>query len=191
MNKAFSSFNWTALLACSIALSACSDSTDNANGARTAEGKTCAAIKGTVTAHINSDCAGCEASDASKAADDDFDSFAFLDLPSSGSTGGALRATATQMSAGRVAGVVADIRQSASSASLTSYKLRTYLGGSLQDEATVGGPSGSVAEFNGVASTGKKLFSIATSKDFDAVELAIEGTYNGYSVLIYEFCAES
>jgi hypothetical protein len=47
--------------------------------------------------------------------------------------------------------------------------------------------------FNGVSGLGGNgsLYGFPTTKAFDAVELSLGGTFEGYTVDVYEFCSDS
>jgi hypothetical protein len=114
-------------------------------------------------------------------------------LPASAQSRPSLRGTAqpgTQFDAGSVAGAIAQITRISSGEVMAGASVRTYLGADLQEDVVA--ESFGLATFNGVNGLGGNgsLYSIRTTKPFDAVEFTIDGTFDGYTVSVYEICSD-
>lgn len=135
-------------------------------------------------------CQGCTIVDARKAIDGNLNTFATITVPAAIDGGFSLRATAQRgiaYAVGSKPGAVVQITKASSAAVETKDIVRSYLGNAAQNEKTFGS---SILDINGVG-TERGVFTLPASKTFNAVEYAIDGSFNGYTVKVFEFCSDT
>lgn len=181
---------------CLLALAGCSTEYTETISSRSGQ---CAALVGDAgTVHFEADpgCSGCLAATPEAAVDGDPASHALLTLPLAAESGARLRAQAPAgvvYPGGVTAAVRARIEISGSVALRSELLVRTYLGDQVQDETTYDIANGLLA-INGVSSYGDvdgSLVPVPAQAPFDAVEMELRGSFNGYSAKVFEFCSDS
>ncbi len=172
----------------------------------------CDAIVGAsaVSVAFTQGCLDCGITDERNVADDGARSFASLLVNDAPSTqGGAVRVTAqsgTVFAAGRNAGVFITVPQQPSGTQLqagssNALSVRTYLGGLLQEQASlIGSPQLNATSVSSDPELPQSYFSFTTTRMFDAVELFIsnsQSTLNSDGSVtktpaykVYELCSD-
>lgn len=151
----------------------------------------CQTISGgsSVASLDQTNCPSCIASNTEQAVDGDTDTAASVTAPSVSAGFAGLRATAQSGVAyggGATAAAIVARTSNAYVVVAGSLALRTYLGGTLQEEYVF---SNDVIGGDVVAVGEKRQYSFKTSKAFDAVAFGVSGTAENYQADYYEFCA--